>query len=203
MRRSLPLVLAILALLPMTVSAARAATDEGGWWVGADAWFAELSNVNLDVALEADLTVLSGGDVISMDYGAEFSGRLRGGWAPKDRSKMGYSASYWSWDNDESLEEGDEVNPTLSDPLFANAFSESVESDVSFKAEIIDLMMSRRMLATRRSTWTWGGGLRYAAMDQEWNTLYIEPFLTPGEDETVDISSESTGYGLTGGIGGS
>jgi hypothetical protein len=208
MRRFFPLAPAVLALFPFTVATASAASDSGSWWLAADAWFAELSNVNLDVALETDLTLDSGGEVIGLDYGAEFSGRIRGGWQSDDPSSNGYSIMYWSWDEDESIDEGrgdETVFPTLSDPVLANSISGRVESEVNVQAMILDVMMSRRMLATRRASWTWGAGLRYAKMEQEWDTLYVDPFDLgdPNRAESVAISSESKGAGLTGGIEGS
>jgi hypothetical protein len=174
----------------------------GQWWAGADLVFAEPSNLNGDVAYDFSGGIFSGGPVISHDFDTELSGRIRGGWKDRDPSGNSYSLSWWSWDNDTSLEEGGGVQPIVSDAFFANSFADRVESDMSLKASILDLMVTRRLAATKRSAWFWGFGVRRSEVEQGWSVEYFDAG-TPvvGPEESIDISVDSDGLGLTAGIG--
>lgn len=203
MRRFPAFAIALLALLPFTFAGTAEAAEPGTWWVAGDFWFAEASNLNLDVAVAEDRSLATGGRIVGLDFCQEFSGRLRGGWRPDDATKNGYSISIWNWDNDESLEKGGGVMPVVSDPFFANISSESVKSDASVQTTILDLMLSRRLAATRKSSWNWGIGLRYASYEIDWATDYFDSSLVPsGPRESVEIGVESSGIGFTAGIGG-
>jgi hypothetical protein len=192
---------ALLFALSPFVSPVEAA-PVGQWWVGGDLWFAEPTNLSTDVAFDFQGGILSGGEVIGPDLGTELSGRIRGGWKDRDTTRNSYSISYWSWDNDTSMSEGGGLQVVVSDPLFSNDLTDSVESKLDLKATVLDLMLSRRLAATKRSAWYWGVGLRRASFEQSWEIDYFESaIITPGPEESIDIDVESKGLGLSAGIG--
>jgi len=204
MKRPLRLALAF-AFLPLALpELSTAAPEPGTWWVGADAWLAELVNVNLDVALRNDPSLTSGGEIVALDYGPEFSGRIRGGWQAKEASENSYSLSYWSYDQGESVSASGGVLPVISDPLFGNFNSQSVESTANVKSAMLDLILSRRLAGSRKAAWTWGVGLRQASFEKDWIIEYTDSVVVPsGPRETVRLDLESKGVGMTAGVGGS
>lgn len=202
MNRLFASVLAVLTLFILVPGDARAA-GTGSWWVALDAWMAEPSNLNLDVALQEDPSIATGGEVIGLDFGAEFSGKIRLGWSPVDPTRHGYSVSYWSWDNDESLSQGGGIMPAVTDPFFANISSQSVASTADISVSILDIAITRRLAVTKRSAWHWGAGFRHASFDESWEIEYYDPSTgISGPIETVDIDMDASGSGITAGLGG-
>jgi hypothetical protein len=203
MRRFPAFAIALLALLPFTFDGAVEAAEPGAWWAAADFWLAGPSNLNLDVAVKENPALATGGSIVGLDFGSTLSPRLQGGWRPDDATKNAYGGSIWYWGSDESLRQGGGVMPVVSDPLFGNISSESVESDADVKAFILNLMLSRRLAATRKSSWHWGVGLRYSSYEIDWAIDYFDPtFFPSGPIEEVEIGVTSSGIGLTAGIDG-
>lgn len=202
------------ALLLVAAAPAEAATRSNtGWWVGVDGWFAQPGNLDLDTAVQdktdgdpTNSTV--GGDLIGIDYGMELSGRLRFGWRDTGADRNSYFASYWWFDRNESMHQNGGMIPILIDPflhLTSNSFSSRVESSANVKARILDLMLSRRLYGTKKSTWTWAAGLRNAKYEQTWGTDYFEVDPNAGftffHEDSVNIHTQSTGTGITIGLG--
>lgn len=202
MTRRLPLMVLCAAAALLPGAGTTLAAPAGAWWAGADLWFSEPSNINTDVAYDFQGGVFSGGEVVAPDFGTELSGRLRGGWRDRDAARNSYALSWWSWDNDVSASESGGVQPILSDPFFINTFADRVESDLDIKASMLDLMVVRRLTATKNSAWFWGAGVRRAEFEESWRTRYFDvATVTNGPEETVDIKVESKGLGLTAGVG--
>lgn len=202
MRRSRILVLTTLALLAAAGPAA-AAGKAGTWWVAADGWFAEPTGADLDVAFKQSGALVGGGGVETSRYDSDFSGRIRAGWRESEAGGNGYSVSYWTWKDTSSYDESGVLNPIVSDPFFGFSFADRVRADGEAEATILDLALSRRMVATKKSSWSWTAGLRYASFEQSWDVEnYDSALVSPGPVETVAIDLQSQGWGMTLGFAG-
>ena len=212
MRRWQLVPLAILTVLIFSASAASAAMKDGTWWVALDGWYAQPSNLDLDVAIQdkhdGDPTDISaGGEVIGIDFSQGLSGKLRFGWrAPGDENA--YYVSWWKWSHDESMEKRGGFLPILTSPyiLWHAGYSDRVESSANIDAETLEVAMSRRMVSTKKAQWYWGVGLRSSSFEEQWGTDYFGPHYDPNvpgtfHQENVRINVKSKGIGIAGGIG--
>lgn len=200
MRRSLRATLILLALSPGAPTLARAALSDGTWWVAADGVIGQPSNLNLEAAIADRGAYARGGEVFNIGFDPTFSGRLRFGWRAAE-GENSYLASWWVWQGDETIGSGGGVIPTLSDPGYtANDFSNSFESHANVRANILDLLLSRRITGGKKGSFHWTTGLRHAEFEQHWDTDYFEPDptipLNREEHVRVDVDGKATGVTL-------
>lgn len=205
--------MAVTLLLAASFGQPVQAAPSGQWWVGGDMLFTEPTNLNSDVAFKFDPNGFSGGEVLSHDFDTELSGRIRGGWKNRDATENSFSVSYWVFSSDSSLD-GRNVQPIVTDALFGKPFAETVESDMDLDVSILDVMLSRRLTATRNSAWFWGIGVRRAEMEQNLSVDYLDPLTFLSADpnvvtfdpnttptEAIKTNVDVDGIGLTAAIG--
>src|SRR5262249_4227618 len=98
------------------------------------------------------------------------------------------------------------VIPTLSDPVFGNVLYAKIESDAAITSRVIDLMVSRRLAATKKASWFYGVGLRRASFEEKWKTRGFD--IDPNTfvlfvEEQIGVTVRTKGTGITMGIGSS
>src|SRR5262249_9074002 len=164
---------ALASAVALATAPAAAGYKDGQWWGSIEGLWVQPGNLGLDPGVKFNPSITDGGEVLTVPFDHEFSTRLRAGWRDGDGENT-FSISVWKWDHGTSLTDRALIIPSLSDPFFGNVLSAKLDSEASVSARIVDLMVSRRLISSKKGGWFYGVGLRHASFREDWNNDFFD-----------------------------
>jgi hypothetical protein len=178
---------------------------DGDFFIGVEARFLQPSGLPADfVLVDPDSDDDPEGVVQSVEFSNEVSPRIVLGWSGDDDSSL--ALSWWSYDEQEtasaSAADPMELWTVLYHPRTAFFdFEGTAVATAGVDATVIDLTYSRPAHEGDRFAMRWMAGLRQADLDFGLDVTYSET-VSINESQTVALTSEAEGIGITGGLNG-